>query len=211
MTIIRNEYTVSTSRAGAYILSTQPSELAMYTSRYLTEYERRFFVDNLEVQSIEFSGESNCQIFCRTLIHDLSKPFTGQFAKASGETPIVRGSSTILCLHAFAKLTTSWTWIKFAVTLFRQGFNVVMVDLPGFGRSSISRDIRCPLKAWRSWEVPIMSTLVNDLGLKKVNIMACYQSASVFFHIIQEYPQLLGRHHVLHNVCATDIVFHIFF
>jgi pimeloyl-ACP methyl ester carboxylesterase len=189
-------------------MSTQPSELAIYTSKFLTEYERRFFIDNLEIQSIEFSGESNCQIFCRTLIHDPSKPFTGQFGDSAGSSLIQRGSATILCLHAFAKMTTSWTWIKVAVTLFRQGFNVVMVDLPGFGKSSISRDIRCPTEAWRRWEVPIMTTLVNDLGLKKVNMLACYQSASIFFHILQEYPQLLGKNHILHNVRVSVTLHH---
>ena len=204
-----SEYTVSTRRAGTLTISTEPSEVAIYKCPLLTDSERRFFIDNVEVKSIEFSGSSNCQLFCRCLMHDLSKQFTGQFTD-TGNAPVVqRGKETILALHAFSKMTTSCTWLKFAATFFRQGFNVILLDLPGFGRSSIARDVRCPLSAWQSWEVNLLTTMLAKLGIAKVNVIACYHSASIFFNMVRQAPQILGRNHVLHNVCSIflDLLF----
>ena len=198
----KNNYTVSTKRGGTYVVSTEPTDLSVYTSIFFTEYERRFFVDYLETRSIEFSAAANCQIFCRALVHDLTKQANHTFATESGASVIERGSETVMCFHSFVKITTSWAWIKFAVTLFRQGFNVILVDLPGFGKSSVGRDIRCDIKTWRSWNVTMISMLMTKLQIPKINVMASYESASIFTDILLQSPQLLGRHHVLYNVCA---------
>ena len=196
----RSEYTVSTRRAGTLVISTEPSEVAIYKCTLLTDSERRFLIDNLELKSVEFSGTSNCQLFCRCLIHDLAKQFTGQFSGADNIPAVSRGKETILCLHAFSKMTTSWTWLKFAATWFRQGFNVVLLDLPGFGKSSIARDVRCSVDCWQSWEVSLITTLLSNIGVSRVNVVACYESASIFFNIVRHSPHILGRNHVLHNV-----------
>jgi hypothetical protein len=202
MSARKSNYTVSTKRGGTYVVSTEPTDLAVYTSIFFTEYERRFFVDFLETKSIEFSAAANCQIFCRTLIHDLSKQANQTFASESGASVVERGSETIMCFHSFSKITTSWAWIKFAVTLFRQGFNVVLVDLPGFGKSSIGRDIRCDVKTWKSWNVTMINMLMTKLEIKRINIMAAHESASIFTDILLQTPQLLGRNHFLYNVCS---------
>lgn len=197
----RNEYTVSVKRSGAMTLATEPSELTMYMSPYLTEFERRFLVDNMIVKSIEFSGIGNSQIFCRCMIHDLSKSSENQ-ALPSGVT---RGLETVLLVHAFHKMTTSWTWIKFATTLYRAGFNVILMDLPGFGRSSVGRDIRCPVESWRSWEVQIFTTFLAEMKIARVNFVGCYESASIFLSVLINAPQVLSRNHYLHNVCYVLI------
>jgi pimeloyl-ACP methyl ester carboxylesterase len=172
---------------------------------FFTEIERRFFVDNLETKSIEFSAGANCQMFCKTLIHDLSKPSNHVFPEDSGCATVPVGKETILCLHPLHKLTSSWAWIKFAVTLFRQGFNVILIDLPGFGKSSIGRDVRCPVETWRSWQVTMITLLLQKLGIPKVNILAGYESAEILFDIMHETPNLLGRNHVLYNVRIIKI------
>ena len=200
MSARKSNYTVSTKRGGTYVVYTEPTDLAVYTSVFFTEYERRFFVDFLETKSIEFSAAANCQIFCRTLIHDLSKQANHTFASESGAAVIERGSETVMCFHSFSKITTSWAWIKFAVTLFRQGFNVILVDLPGFGKSSVGRDIRCDLITWRSWNVTMVSMLMAKLQIKKINIMASHDSASIFTDILLQSPHILGRNHFLYNV-----------
>ena len=188
---------MSSQRSGVFVMATEPSELSVYTSKYLTEQERRFLIDNLVVRSVEFSGASNTQIFCRCLIHDLTK----QNESGAVVSSVQRGKETVLCLHALSKLTTSWTWIKFAVSLFRQGFNVILMDLPGFGKSSIARDIRCPVSAWAHWDVHLITTFLAKIAVPKVNVLACYDSAPLFFNLVHKAPQVLGKNHVLHNVC----------
>ena len=203
MASIRNNFTVSTKRGGTYVVSTDPTDLAVYTSVFLTEHERRFFVDNLETKSVEFSAGANCQIFCKTLMHDTSKPSNHTYPNDAGCAAVPVGKETILCLHPLRKVTSSWAWVKFAVTLFRQGFNVVMVDLPGFGKSSIGRDVRCSTQTWRPWEVTMVTLLLQKLHISKVNILAGYESASILFDIIHESPNLLGRNHILYNVSIS--------
>jgi hypothetical protein len=192
----KNEYTVSSKRSGTMTLSVEPSDLTMYLSPYLTDFERRFFIDNMTVKSIEFSGTGNAQIFCRVMMHDKSKSGGNQMLPSR----VSRGSETVLFLHAFHKVTTSWTWIKFATTLYRQGFNVILMDLPGFGRSSVGRDIKCSLESWRKWEVQIVTTFLSELKINCVNIASCYESASVFLNVLLQAPQILSRNHFLHNV-----------
>jgi pimeloyl-ACP methyl ester carboxylesterase len=195
----RNEYTVANKRSGTMTISTEPSDLTMYLSPYLTEFERRFFVDNMEVRSIEFTSGGNAQIFCRCMIHDPSRSAENQMLPSK----FPRGSETVLCVHAFNKLTTSWAWIKLATTLFRQGFNVILMDLPGFGRSSVGRNIRCSIEQWRRWDVQIFSAFLAELKIPRVNMIGCYDSASVFLQILLNAPQILSKNHFLHNVCHS--------
>ena len=192
----RNEYIVSAKRSGTVTLSTEPSDLTMCLSPFFTEFERRFLVDNMVLKSIEFSGAANAQIFCRCMMHDISKPSENQTLPSS----IKRGSETVLFIHGFHKMTTSWTWIKYATTIYREGFNVILMDLPGFGRSSVGRDVRCPIEAWRSWEVQIFTTFLSELGVNRVNVVGSYESASVFMSVLLHAPQVLSRNHYLHNV-----------
>ena len=199
----QNEYTVSSKRSGTMTLSVEPSDLTMYMSPYLTDFERRFFIDNMVVKSIEFSGTGNAQIFCRVMMHDQAKSSGNQMLPSR----IARGSETVLCLHAFHKMTTSWCWIKLATTLYRQGFNVILMDLPGFGRSSVGRDIRCSVGSWRKWEVQIFTTFLAEMKIPRVNILSCYETASVFLTILLNAPQVLSRNHYLHNVCLCVKLF----
>lgn len=180
-------------------MSTEPSEISIYTSKYFTEQERRFFIDNLFVKSVEFSGSSNTQVFCRCLSHDLTRQVESNVVKSV----VNRGKETVLLLHAFTNMTTSWTWIKFSMTLFREGFNVVMIDLPGFGKSSIARDVHCKLDVWKQWDVQVVSQTLEKLGVPKVNVVACYETASTFFNLMRQVPHILGKNHVLHNVCCN--------
>jgi pimeloyl-ACP methyl ester carboxylesterase len=184
-------------------MSTDAAELSVYTSPHFTDFERRIFIDNLSVKSVEFSAGENAQIFCRCLIHDTSKPTDSQ-PLPSG---IKLGSETILCLHGFERLTTSWVWIKFAATLFRQGFNVIMMDSPGFGKSSIARDIRCPLRSWKGWDAQLVTMFLAKLSISRVNVMACYEGASTFLNLLLDSAIILGKNHYLHNVCCSLYLF----
>jgi hypothetical protein len=201
----KNGYIVSSKRSGTMTLSVEPSDLTMYMSPYLTDFERRFFIDNMTVKSIEFSGTGNAQIFCRAMMHDKIKSFGTQMLPSR----IPRGDETVLCLHAFHKMTTSWTWIKLATTLYRQGFNVILMDLPGLGRSSVGRDIKCSVDTWRKWEVQILTTFLSELKISRVNIVSCYESASVFLNVLLHAPQVLSRNHFLHNVCLPRLFYAI--
>lgn len=191
-----NSYIVSSKRSGTYVLATEASDLCIYTSSYLTEFERRVFIDNLSIRSVEFSAGENAQIFCRCLMHDASKPNDSHMLPYG----VPAGSETILCMHGFDRLTTSWVWIKFAATLFRQGFNVIMMDSPGFGKSSIAREVRCPLTAWKDWDAQLVTSFLAKLSVPRVNVVACYEGASTFASLLVSCPQVLAKNHYLHNV-----------
>jgi hypothetical protein len=51
------------------------------------------------------------------------------------------GARTALCLHGFGNACTWATWTKMILPLHRAGFQVILIDLPGFGESS-GRDIQ---------------------------------------------------------------------
>ena len=60
-----------------------------------------------------------------------------------------RHGNFVLFLHDFQQLCTCWCWMKFALFLYQKGMDLIFLDFPGFGKSSVGENTRCPPSAER--------------------------------------------------------------
>ncbi|KAF4733776.1 hypothetical protein FOZ63_030402 [Perkinsus olseni] len=218
--------------AEVFNVASEASEAAVLSGPVFTEKERNFLLERLTTEVAEFSVAANCQIFARCLVQTteiarlLQK--NGQEGRAKGKRS--QQGEWVLALHGFGNLTTSWTWMKaryagrcprdgssqFAVGLYKKGFNVLLIDLPGFGKSSISQNIRCSPERWRPRDASMLShvrtepvrgqalQVLSELGVHQCRVLACYEGAGMLFKLLMKYPHLIGSHHFLYNPVIND-------
>ncbi|KAF4685123.1 hypothetical protein FOZ60_006852 [Perkinsus olseni] len=199
--------------AEVFNVASEASEAAVLSGPAFTEKERNFLIERLTTEVAEFSVAANCQIFARCLVQTteiarlLQK--NGQEGRAKGKRS--QQGEWVLAIHGFGNLTTSWTWMKaryagrcprdcfsqFAVGLYKKGFNVLLIDLPGFGKSSISQNIRCSPE-------PAALQVLSELGVHQCRVVACYEGAGMLFKLLMKYPHLIGSHHFLYNPVIDD-------
>ncbi|KAF4713779.1 hypothetical protein FOZ62_032296, partial [Perkinsus olseni] len=199
--------------AEVFNVASEASETAVLSGPAFTEKERNFLIEHLTTEVAEFSVAANCQIFARCLVQTteiarlLQK--NGQEGRAKGKRS--QQGEWVLAIHGFGNLTTSWTWMKaryagrcprdcfsqFAVGLYKKGFNVLLIDLPGFGKSSISQNIRCSPE-------PAALQVLSELGVHQCRVVACYEGAGMLFKLLMKYPHLIGSHHFLYNPVIDD-------
>ncbi|KAF4653322.1 hypothetical protein FOZ61_009065, partial [Perkinsus olseni] len=206
--------------AEVFNVASEASEAAVLSGPAFTEKERNFLIERLTTEVAEFSVAANCQIFARCLVQTteiarlLQK--NGQEGRAKGKRS--QQGEWVLAIHGFCNLTTSWTWMKaryagrwprdcssqFAVGLYKKGFNVLLIDLPGFGKSSISQNIRCSPERWRPRDAHMLSHVLSELGVHQCRVVACYEGAGMLFKLLMKYPHLIGSHHFLYNPVIDD-------
>ncbi|KAF4660925.1 hypothetical protein FOL47_006905 [Perkinsus chesapeaki] len=190
-------------RGGGEVFSviSEPSEEAVLSSEAFNEKEKSFLLDNLTTQVAEFSISANCQIYARCLQQSTGiKPTKHKLSKKKGADT----GEWVLAIHGYGNLTTSWTWMKLALSLYKKGFNVLLIDLPGFGKSNISQNIRCPPERWRPWEASMISHVLSEFGVHQCRVVACYEGAGMLFKLLMKYPNLIGTHHILYNPIIDD-------
>jgi hypothetical protein len=124
-------------------------------------------------------------------------------AASSSSVLDVQRAHTVLCLHGFGKATNWIRWTKLAAPLHAAGFNVLFVDLPGFGTSS-GRNIQT--RTWKCDGPEILLGILDALALcGTVSLHAVCGGAATFMRTLVKYPARFrhGRH-VLHN-CITSV------
>lgn len=107
---------------------------------------------------------------------------------------------TALLLHGFGKDSTWLEWLAYAPALARSGMRVVLVDLPGFGRSTSSLRVCSPVH-WRPDGAEIVSAVLDAFEAgSSVSVLAHCGGAATFLRCFVESPgRFGGRCHVIHN------------
>ena len=165
------------------------SDTAILQSTVFTEEERNFLVEFLQTQVAEFSLVSNCRVYTRVLEH-----------KTTLAGPAGTGTAGwVVLLHGYEKYTTSWTWVKFAIPLYKRGFNVMLVDLPGFGKSGIGGQVRQSPEKWSGVDAAVLVNVMAEFKVSQARIVALGQAAQIWKNMTHKYKHALGKQNVLVN------------
>lgn len=179
------------SRVGgeAWSALLEPSDQAVLFGELFTAKERILIKEVLESAVISFSIRDTFQIGVRTMWQPdceiKGRHRTGRF---------------ITLLHSFSgRLTTSWTWSKLARPLYERGFNILMLDFPGFGRSTINLESACPVKDWFQNDWHIVTQLLQELRISETHFVAVGESCATLLKMMQRSKNQVCKEHFMFN------------
>lgn len=178
-----------------YMASSTPSDMATLWGESFGSKERKFLRELLASQTICFSLKDTYQIHVRTLWHPASIASAMNLANGLRR----QGKFALLLHDLVGDLTTSWTWAKFIRPLYRKGFSVIVVDLPGFGRSSVSQVPSCSLEKWKGQQSHVISKIMEELSVARCQILAVGQTCGILLHMLLSSPHRMSPEHVLIN------------
>jgi pimeloyl-ACP methyl ester carboxylesterase len=171
-----------------------PSDMAVLEGESFGYKERRFLRELLKSDILAFSLTETYQIHVRTLWH------ADSISTLSAATGMRRKGKFAVLLHDLkGDLTSSWAWAKFIRPLHRQGFSVIAVDLPGFGKSAISQNASCSVSSWQGQQAHVISKIMEELAIASFHLLAFGHAAGMFFNALLNAPQRMLGSHVLIN------------
>lgn len=175
-----------------FTVAEEPSDQSVLWAELFGTRERKFLRELLTSKIVNFTLQDTYQIFVRVLFHSQ--------ANLNAASNMRRGGKFVLMLHSLeGDLTSSWTWSKFIRPFYRHGFSVLLVDLPGFGKSTVSRMAYCPTSRWKEYDHHIISKILEELGIPKCHICAVGTGCGILFRMFQRAPHRLEQEHFLLN------------
>ena len=108
-----------------------------------------------------------------------------------------RSGKVAVCMHGFGWCQSGMVWSKMVEPLYNAGFSVVLVDLPGFGRSSGDN---LQTRIWKNDGPEILSSIITALGITvPVSCIGYCGGGATFMRTFPKYSKLFSKRHVLHN------------
>jgi pimeloyl-ACP methyl ester carboxylesterase len=186
-----------TERGGAiFSVGCDVPEEQVFKSKVFSPDERLFLMENLRHYPLQFASEMTCHIFVRCLFH-LEAQTVKKASDAGGLKQ--RHGNFVLFLHDFQKLTTSWCWMKLGLFLYQKGMDLIFMDLPGFGKSSVGENTRCPPSLWERFAGQVISHSLDELEILRTSVVAVGEGAGIALKFMAKYPHRLCKDHVFHN------------
>lgn len=156
----------------------EPSDRSALWGELLKEKERVFLRKELQTETVCFTVESTFQISVSCLWQPEAK-------QASGH----RHGRFAMLLHSLqSPLTDAWVWIKLGRPLYKKGFSVIMVDLPGFGRSKMNMNASVKPEEWWSQDWHLICQIVDELRLPATHFVAIGAMCSTVLKIMMRSP-----------------------
>jgi len=163
-----------------------PSDRATLWGEMFKEKERQFLRQALVTETVCFSIKSTFQINVRCLWQK-----EAQLNRPGSHT---RQGKFVTLLHGYDHpLTSSWTWIKLAPALYKKGFSVILMDLPGFGSSKMNMDPAVRLEEWVHEDWHIICQALDDLRVSASHMVALGSTCQAILKIMQRSPHSLKR------------------
>lgn len=114
--------------------------------------------------------------------------------------PSRRAGRFVVFIHACSgRLTSSWAFIKFAKPFYEAGFSVILFDLPGFGKSSVSGKVFAPRSEWVGDDNGIIVLTLENIGVESANFVVHSDSAMIAMKLIINTPQVVQGQMILWN------------
>lgn len=121
-------------------------------------------------------------------------------------------SPTIIFLHGHGSCCTWATWLKLAFLLFEVGYNGILMDLPGYGKSTIENETRVNPKLYLNDSGHLFSGIFEkifegkgkEINRKIIGVGFCGGAANII-RTINEFPGYFAKRHVLHNSVIGQI------
>lgn len=208
----------------AFHVVSEPSDVTVLQGELFGEKERRFLREHLQSESICFAHRETYKVWVRELWQHAcltgGKPDASSQETLRGVLPPgaalpqqrlkelppgfahKREGRFVICLHDMnpeSELTTSWVFAKFLRAFYRKGLSMVMVDLPGFGKSTLSMKSTCSPAEWTEYQSHVLTMIVEALGISSCHVVACGESASILLRAMLRVPHRLEHNHLLIN------------
>eukprot|EP00442_Polarella_glacialis_P053828 CAMPEP_0115055516 /NCGR_PEP_ID=MMETSP0227-20121206/4692_1 /TAXON_ID=89957 /ORGANISM="Polarella glacialis, Strain CCMP 1383" /LENGTH=591 /DNA_ID=CAMNT_0002440109 /DNA_START=75 /DNA_END=1850 /DNA_ORIENTATION=+ len=167
------------------------------------EKERSLLRTHMEEGEASFSIQDTFQIAYRVIWQYAHK----KEARLHHNGRISGGKLAVL-LHGYSKrAVNSWAWSKIVRHLYKKGFTVVMVDMPGFGRSSMNMKWNCPVMSWMGDDWRIVSKVIEHLGFTRcVHFVGYRESCATWKNM----PHMVNKGNILLDpIFALDDVMYI--
>lgn len=107
---------------------------------------------------------------------------------------------TIIFTHGHSTDSTWVTWIKLAVFLFNCDFDVILFDLPGFGKSTINGETKVNFKNWLEDGPHMVKEFLSNLKVNKVSVCGYCGGAALMIRTMNQYPEYFEKQHILYNI-----------
>mmetsp|Transcript_11821 Transcript_11821/g.28271 ORF Transcript_11821/g.28271 Transcript_11821/m.28271 type:complete len:623 (+) Transcript_11821:89-1957(+) len=172
--------------------SFEASPSSVLWGELFTEKERIFLRQCLEEGNISFGSEDTFQIEYRIAWNPAAKK---QIETRGGTSE----HNLVIFLHGYSgRITNSWGWVKMVKPLWKQGFTVCLLDMPGFGRSSVNMRWNAPLSSWQRHDSIILSKLIERMRfLKPISFVSYRESCQSVLRVFRDSPHLVSDRQVL--------------
>jgi hypothetical protein len=110
---------------------------------------------------------------------------------------------TICFTHGHSADSTWVTWIKSAVFLFNCDFDVLMIDLPGFGRSTVNGQIKVHFKNWLDDGPNLIKGILKKLNIEKISICGYCGGGALMIRTMSQFPELFDKYHIFYNLIIS--------
>lgn len=110
---------------------------------------------------------------------------------------------TILFTHGHSTNSNWVTWIKCAVFLFNCDFDVIMIDLPGFGKSTVNGQIKVHFKNWLEDGPNMIKLFFSKVNVNKVSVCGYCGGGALMIRTISTYPDLFDKYHIFYNLIIS--------
>ncbi|CAE7452079.1 unnamed protein product [Symbiodinium natans] len=185
-------YHLQQTHGDSFVGSFEASPSSILWGELFPEKERNFLRQVLEEGNMSFGVRDTFQMEYRIAWEPIAK----QQMQARGET--IDGKLVIL-LHGYSgRITSSWGWSKLVKPLWKQGFTVCLLDMPGFGRSSINMRWNAPLSSWQHLDSLVLSKFIEAMRFRKPTSLVSYrESCQTALRVCRDSPHLVSHQHAL--------------
>lgn len=161
------------------------SDKAVLQNPIFSDHENVILNEKLKSRAADFVVGQPCRMFMRII-------------RAAENVKAPR--PFCLFLHDFGLRTcSSWLWSKFAISMDKRGMTPVLLDLPGFGRSSWGNRISGGAQVWEDKAPEMLEHVLSYLHARAASFVAFGEGAAVFLRFLASRPRLVRRQVALIN------------
>lgn len=185
--------------------SYEASTASILWAELFTEKDRSFLHQHLEEGNLSFGAKDTFQLEYRIAWNAEAK----KQIRERGET---KDGRLVILMHGYSgRITNSWGWIKMVRSLWKQNFTVCLLDMPGFGRSSVNMRWNTPQSEWLHMDAVILAKFINGMNFRKsVSFIAYRESCASVLKLCLDSPHLVGQRQLLVDpVFTLDDIFPI--
>lgn len=183
----------------------EPSMVHVLWGELFKPGERVFLRQHLKDEMVNFCLRQTFQVRLRSL-WQLNAGLVNKNLARRMEAR--KEGTTILLMHALrGKLTTSWTWSKFGKALHHKNFNLLFVDLPGFGSSMVNQQPHAHPSEWEHSDWHILVQVMDAIRVPKACTICVGEACSGVMRLIQRSPHQLAKEHFFHNPIVKREIF----
>lgn len=199
------KYQLIQTQTDGLVGSFEASTASILWGELFTEKDRSFLRQHLEEGNLSFGAKDTFQLEYRIVWNPEAK----KQIRERGET---KDGKLVILLHGYGgRITNSWGWVKMVKSLWKQHFTVCLLDMPGFGRSSVNMSWNTPLQEWLHMDAVILAKFINGMNFRKsVSFIAYRESCASVMKLCTDSPHLVGPRQILVDpVFTLDDIFPI--